>query len=132
MSTKVINIKKENLTKHGYDDLQNWLEDPNHIYIGRNMSFYVKGATKSKWNNPFAVKKYGRDKCLELYKEYIESNEQLMADLPELKGKTLGCWCHPDKCHGDILLELLNSPPSTDKSPPKIKLNKPITFTSSS
>lgn len=26
-----------------------------------------------------------------------------------MKGKKLGCWCKPDKCHGDILLELINS-----------------------
>ena len=26
----------------------------------------------------------------------------------ELKGKTLGCWCKPKKCHGDILLEIAN------------------------
>lgn len=57
---------------------------------------------------PFSVKKYGRDKCLELYKEYIENNQELKSQLPELKNKVLGCWCHPEKCHGDILLELVN------------------------
>lgn len=103
----VINIKKENLIKLGYKDLDDWLKDKNHIYIGRNMSMYVKGATKSKWCNPFSVKKYGRDKCLELYKEYIKSNKQLLKDLKELDGKILGCWCSPNKCHGDILLDLL-------------------------
>lgn len=34
-------------------------------------------------------------------------NEELLQQLPELKGKTLGCWCKPGKCHGDILLELI-------------------------
>ena len=103
----VINIKKENLVKLGYKDLEDWLSKENHIYIGRNMSVYVKGATKSKWCNPFSTKKYGRDKCLELYKEYIKNNKQLMSELNELKNKTLGCWCSPNKCHGEILLELL-------------------------
>lgn len=23
------------------------------------------------------------------------------------QGKTLGCWCSPKKCHGDILVELI-------------------------
>lgn len=32
----------------------------------------------------------------------------LMKSLPELKGKTLGCWCKPYPCHGDVLVELLN------------------------
>lgn len=30
-----------------------------------------------------------------------------MAALSELKGKTLGCWCKPNPCHGDVLLTLL-------------------------
>lgn len=30
-------------------------------------------------------------------------------DLLKLNGKTLGCWCKPDACHGDILIELINS-----------------------
>lgn len=27
--------------------------------------------------------------------------------LDELKGKTLGCWCKPECCHGDVLINLL-------------------------
>ena len=30
-----------------------------------------------------------------------------MNSLDELEGKTLGCFCKPEKCHGDVLLELL-------------------------
>ena len=26
----------------------------------------------------------------------------------ELKGKTLGCFCKPKSCHGDVLVELAN------------------------
>lgn len=69
------------------------------------MSFYVKGTYASKWQNPFSVKKYGREKALELYKEHILNH--LYNDLHELEGKELGCWCKPEPCHGDILLDLL-------------------------
>ena len=31
-----------------------------------------------------------------------------MDSLLELKGKTLGCWCKPEDCHGDILVYELN------------------------
>ena len=103
----VVNIKKKELIKRGYRDLEHWLETDNHIYIGRNLSFYVKGAKKSKWANPFSVKKYGRKECLQKYKVYILNNEELMSQLHELNGKILGCWCHPEPCHGDILTELL-------------------------
>ena len=77
---EVINISKANLKKLGYRDLEHWLEKENHIYIGRNMSFYVKGAKKSKWFNPFSEKKYGRDKCIDLYKEYLLNNSLCSVD----------------------------------------------------
>ena len=111
---QVISVKKENLKKMGYEKLTDWLQNPNHIYIGRNMSFYVEGAIQSKWANPYCAKKYGLEKCLELYEAYIKNNKILMNSLKELKGKTLGCWCRNidniDKkiiCHGDILVKLV-------------------------
>jgi len=104
----IINVKKGELNKRGYDNFEDWIKDPNHIYIGRNMAFYVKGAVGSKWKNPFKVKKYGLDKCLELYENYIKENKELYNSLDELKNKELGCWCKPNKCHGDILIKLLN------------------------
>lgn len=108
---KVISVKKENLKKLGYDDLENWLQDSNHVYIGRDMSFYVKGATGSKWQNPFPVKKHGLDKCIQLFEEYLTNNKELLKDIEELRGKDLGCWCKNngnEPCHGDLLLKLAN------------------------
>ena len=104
---EVVNIKKKYLNENGYADFEEWNKHANHIYIGRNMNFYVKGTIGSKWKNPFSVKKYGREKSLQLYEEYIKNNEELCSQLHELEGKVLGCWCHPDRCHGNILIELL-------------------------
>lgn len=104
--TSVINIRKKELNKRGIANFQEWSARPNSVYIGRNMTFFVSGTVGSKWRNPFSVKKYGRDKCLEMYEEYIRTSK-LMNDLGELKGKELGCWCHPKSCHGDILVKLL-------------------------
>lgn len=105
-SCGVVNVKKENLKKMGYNDFEHWAKDDSHVYIGRNMSFYVKGAVGSKWANKFSVKKYSRDGCLEMYKEYIKKSD-LYNELDELEGKVLGCWCKPERCHGDVLMELL-------------------------
>jgi len=64
-------------------------------------------ARPSKWGNPFKREDgEGRQDVIEKYREYIK-NSPLMDDLHELKGKTLGCWCAPKPCHGDVLLELL-------------------------
>ncbi len=105
---QVVNVKKKHLVESGYKDFENWSSNPNNLYIGRNMNYYVKGALASKWQNPFPVKTHGLDKCLELYEEYIK-NSDLINQINELEGKTLGCWCKPEKCHGDILLKLLST-----------------------
>ena len=49
-----------------------------------------------------------RDEAIESYREWIVKQPQLLKDLHELKGKALGCFCKPNKCHGDILVQLVN------------------------
>jgi len=105
--SSVVSVKKNVLVTRNIKDFDEWKSLPNTVYIGRNMSFYVKGATESKWKNPFSVKKYGRLVCLEMYENYIR-NSVLFDELEELQGKELGCWCKPQNCHGDILIKLLN------------------------
>ena len=102
----LVNVRKKELNKRKIKDFVEWQSMANTLYIGRNMDFYVKGTKKSKWCNPFSVKKYGRDKCLELYKDYI-INSTLYSQLDELVGKELGCWCCPEPCHGNILMDLV-------------------------
>lgn len=64
----------------------------------------------SKWGNPFRIGVHGsRKQVIEKYRSYILSQPQLMASLHELRGKTLVCYCKPQPCHGDILVELVNS-----------------------
>lgn len=67
---------------------------PADVYIGR----------PSKWGNPFVIGVDGdRDEVIEKYSRWVKTQPQLMAALPELKGKTLVCWCKPQACHGDVL-----------------------------
>ena len=105
MATRVC-IRKASLNKLGYRDLEHWLEDPNHIYIGRQNA-WVKGAKHSKWHNPYSVKKYGLELCLKLYEQYLK-DEGLDGCIEELRGKVLGCWCEEPPCHGQILVDLLD------------------------
>lgn len=108
MDKNLVCIKKNNLNKIGYDNLEQWMENPNHVYIGRDMTFFVKAAVGSKWQNPFSVKKYGRDRCLQLYEKYLENNVDLINNLHLLENKILGCWCDEnEKCHGQLLLQKL-------------------------
>ena len=71
------------------------------VYIGR----------PGFWGNPFKVGVYGdRERCIQAYREMIMADERMIAKAKaELRGKTLGCWCAPKPCHGDVLLEVANA-----------------------
>ena len=89
--TRVVNIRNEQCD----------------VYIGRG----------SPWGNPYSHLPYSaatykvgsREEAVENYREYILAKPDLLARLSELKGKRLGCWCFPQKCHGDVLVELCNA-----------------------
>lgn len=88
--------------------LVNLNKEPYDVYIGRG----------SKWGCPYTIIKDRptlakeivdtKEEALSKYKEYVLSSPELMDSLDELEGKVLGCFCKPEKCHGDILLELLS------------------------
>jgi hypothetical protein len=72
--------------------------NPHDVYIGR----------PSIWGNPFTIGRSGtRDEVIDLYEQWIRTRPDLLAQLPLLKGKRLGCYCKPLACHGDILVKLL-------------------------
>lgn len=48
-------------------------------------------------------------KVIQQYQDYLDSNEVLLQKIHTLRGKTLGCFCFPKPCHGDILAAYANS-----------------------
>jgi hypothetical protein len=77
--------------------------NPSDVYIGR----YYPGKPffpASRWRNPFKVGQDGtREGAIEKYRQYILQKPKLLAQIPDLKRKRLGCWCKPKACHGDLL-----------------------------
>lgn len=79
------------------------------VYIGRG----------TKWGNPYSVNAEKSkfdvlscsdlDECIEMYAnhlwEMIKDGRVTKADLRELAGKKLGCFCKPKKCHGDVIVQ---------------------------
>jgi hypothetical protein len=81
------------------------------IYIGRKNPRFPHG---SIWGNPFEIGKHGtRSKVIADYRSWIVTQPHLLAQLSSIKGKVLGCWCHPDSCHGDVLAALADGLPIT-------------------
>jgi hypothetical protein len=86
--------------------------EPYDVYIGRK----TRELQGSIWGNPFQIGRDGtREEVIAKYREYILSKPALLKQLESLRGKTLGCWCSPQACHGDVLIELL----SREQLPPE-------------
>jgi hypothetical protein len=69
------------------------------VYVGR----------PTKWGNPFVIGRDGsRDQVIAQYRAWIVRQPALTAALHELRGKNLVCWCAPERCHAEVLIELPN------------------------
>ena len=80
------------------------------VYIGRGRG--------SVWGNPFSFKPgttaasvvATREAAIDAYRAWLLGHPALLAQVKTLRGKVLGCWCHPLPCHGDVLAELADLP----------------------
>jgi hypothetical protein len=87
---------------------------PYDIYIGRGRG--------SVWGNPFThladratLARFvvaSRADAIAAYARWILAQPALLAAVPTLRGKTLGCWCAPQPCHGEVLAALAELPPA--------------------
>ena len=120
--------------------------DPYDVYIGRSSA----KQPHSKWGNPYQVGKIftsqlaqtiqqhpnaanhcigdtiDRTAAIALYRIYLEiriESRQLSArDFIAIYGKTLGCFCKPLPCHGDIIAlfcHWFRQRPESDTGPPE-------------
>jgi len=76
------------------------------IYIGRACHRGGWELPKSPFCNPFSLKGRTRNEVLLLYLQYLYSSG-LVREILQFEGKVLGCWCLPERCHGEVLLAIL-------------------------
>ncbi len=79
------------------------------IYIGRESK--RNGLPHSPHANPFRMKYYNRTEAVELFTLYFYfriKKPGYKYQVQMLEGRTLCCWCVPQKCHGEIILDWLN------------------------
>lgn len=97
MPTKVVNLNKER-----YD-----------VYIGRG------AGERGLFGNPHVLDANAssslRALCIEKFETYflerLETDAYFKRRVHELKGKTLGCFCKPKQCHGDVIAKYLDALP---------------------
>jgi len=85
-------MKVVNLRKDKYD-----------VYIGRGSLF----------GNPYKItKEHNRQIVIEWYREWFYNqlkDPTFKSEVEKLRGLTLGCYCKPQHCHGDIIVEFLEN-----------------------
>ena len=86
------------------------------VYIGRPTV-----GSPWRYGNPFVIGEDGdREQVIQKFKDWIYDGRTfgnkdatdgrrnwILANLWLLKGKRLGCFCHPKACHGNVYVELL-------------------------
>ena len=87
-------------------------DDKTRVVHKKKAKFDVYIGRPSIFGNPYSVMKYGRQGCIHQYRLYfynkIKKDPEFKKKVLDLKGKTLGCWCKPLACHGDIIAEYIN------------------------
>jgi len=82
-------------------------KQPYDVYIGR----------PSFWGNPYShlinsktpYKVETRLDAIKAFRYMVNSDPDYIKLVKfHLKGKVLGCWCHPKPCHGDVLAQIAN------------------------
>ena len=78
-------------------NINNSIPPDDAVYIGRT----------SPWGNPYRLSEYTHEEAIRLYEVHLYESG-LINKLHLLNFKKLACFCHPNPCHGDILLKHLD------------------------
>ncbi len=96
-----------------------WQVNPTHVYIGRaNKPRKLAG---SPLGNPFVIGRDGtREQVIAKYRAWIADQPHLLQMIPHLAehAEALVCWCAPEACHGDVLVEYIERYRRGEWSPP--------------
>lgn len=75
------------------------------LHWAKSTNRFTRIDRSSDWGNPFEMPADGdRDTVCDSYEIFFPRKFSLHNRLDELRGKVLGCWCYPQRCHGDYLV----------------------------
>jgi len=93
-----------NVSKHWNQYEEQW-DSEQYLYIGRTNTTFMLGG--SFWRNEVPIRSgTTREQTIAMYRQRICNDIPYLERLPDLTGKILVCWCEPEACHGDVLVEL--------------------------
>lgn len=99
-------LKRKAIVESGGTVVANMHQDTDRALLmwARKTDRFVRIDRNTEWGNPFEMGKDGdRDTVCDSYEIFFPRKFSLHNRLDELKGKVLGCWCYPARCHGMYL-----------------------------
>ena len=116
----VVNVKVAHIRPQ-YKDLRDWMSHEDNVYIGRGGVVFVvaNDGSKVRWpksnsvwcNKNKVTTAMSRDEAIAAYEKDLDvllEDEDNRTEFTQLRGKNLGCWCKPERCHGDVILRKLD------------------------
>lgn len=104
---------RQRKAKSGEAVLANASTDKNLICWAESQGIAVRIDRGTRYGNPFVLGEDGdRDAVCDAYKKYYLPHKASILDRisdGNLDGMVLVCHCYPERCHGDSLLDLINS-----------------------
>ena len=102
VSERIVNL-------NNIDDPLEWCRNPQNVYVGRP-SKKLPGVS-GIWGNPNKLPlnptEEDRINAVTKFKEYLTNpKNNLLGKLDSLRGKNLGCYCMPDLCHAEAIIEV--------------------------
>lgn len=75
------------------------------LHWAKSTNRFTRIDRNTDWGNPFEMPADGdRDTVCDSYEIFFPRKFSLHNRLDEMRGKVLGCWCYPQRCHGDYLV----------------------------
>ena len=99
-------LNRKAIVESGGAVVANMRQDTDRALLewARKTDCFVRIDRNTEWGNPFEMGKDGdRDTVCNSYEIFFPRKFSLHNRLDELKGKVLGCWCYPARCHGMYL-----------------------------
>lgn len=106
--TEVVCVRSTDLKRMGYDNLRDWMNAPDNVYMGSRGRIFVDDGVyhyaDSNWKSPWSMMFYNLKCSLQKYMLHLFETG-LIYDISELRGRKLSCFCdkHIDTNTGEAL-----------------------------
>lgn len=95
LGTRVVNRRRE--------EEDEYIGRGGNLGMGNPFTHIPLGATKAKFQASC------RQQSIDKFEDWVFDQAEILANIDQLRGKRLGCYCHPLPCHGTVYVLLVGT-----------------------